>query len=794
MLDDAAYYGDLCGFSGTESVSARQIQYLDTSPKPFVVQISLVEYFERVKRYKADRWQVHFMNLLQDAMVNRHIERVWDIFHAEAQLGKTTILSQTFPAWGIGHDPELRFVLSMYNVTRSQAHSQVVIDMVNSQVHRDLFPSKDGWLVDDPDAGGKKVVSKAGWRTAARKDLNDGQLTFNPVGLQSGITGSGFDVLLIDDPYKEAKEAFSQVVRENMARFWEYTVMSRASLYSNIFGMFHRYSVEDFAGYLLDTGDFTYVRYASECDGPFKVDKTGQEFPDPLGRQEGELISPERRPPAYYKKAKANNRVWLSMFQGRPSSEEGDFFNVGKMVPIDAATLELRKQECITITRSYDVAASEEEHAAYTVGVKMGIRGDGSITIFDMVRERKDVAGRLELQKETAEKDGPDIAITIPVDPGAAGLQAVFHTQQYLEGYAVEEMATSGSKEDRARPFAAAVNSGQVEYPEGAEWWPDMKRELRDFPQSDYKDIVDACSDGYNRNYAVFRKGKLVKNYKPQRNLLTYSDFVKRFPFKRGGKTLLKIPAKWQTYVGIKLQADASKPSAAVVAARASINSYLEEHIFVLGEYKSFSSDFHALFAWVEAALKSFCENTDPKNITIWAHPESERFMPVIRQKLPAFTVTLFEEDEYAGFGELNWYLRPKEEAHPFRGGENDANMFILVPGSQYDVAQNERGMYHLRQEIATASYQKDGKPTKAIATLDCLRMITHSFRTTATPLTLVEEFVSELPENVIIESKDEYISPERQMEIQGAYEIARDKVLRRRGILEDEDDYDLYD
>ena len=37
----------------TSNGNAREIAYIDTAPKPFVVQIPLVEYFERVKRLKA---------------------------------------------------------------------------------------------------------------------------------------------------------------------------------------------------------------------------------------------------------------------------------------------------------------------------------------------------------------------------------------------------------------------------------------------------------------------------------------------------------------------------------------------------------------------------------------------------------------------------------------------------------------------------------------------------------------------------------------------------------------------
>ncbi len=76
------------------SVSAREIEYLDTAPKPFTVQIPLAEYFERVKRLKADKWQINFCNRLQSACENRHLARTLAIIHAEGQLGKSVIQAQ----------------------------------------------------------------------------------------------------------------------------------------------------------------------------------------------------------------------------------------------------------------------------------------------------------------------------------------------------------------------------------------------------------------------------------------------------------------------------------------------------------------------------------------------------------------------------------------------------------------------------------------------------------------------------------------------------------------------------
>ncbi len=750
---------------------AREIAYIDLKPKPLIVQVPLVEYFERTKRHKADRWQIDFCNRLQTAAENRHIERDWTLYHAEAQLGKTSILSQAFPAWLLGHDPLFRFALAMYNVSRSQMHSQVVIQTLQSNVHKDIFPNQDGWI--------DREVSKAGWMTKARRELNDGQLSFNPVGLLSGLTGSGFDWLSIDDPYKESKEAFSEQIRENMANFWNYTVMSRVSPTGCITGMFHRYAPEDFAGFLLDTGDFDYVRYASQADGDYIHESTGQCFPDPLGREIGEYISPTRRPPSYYDKARKNKRVWLSMFQGRPSSEEGEFFNVGKIGTVLEPEIEMKKAECVAFVRACDNAATETG-GAYTVGVLMGIRPDGRITVFDLLREQLDSGARLQRQLETAISDGVDVPVRIPQDPGSAGKDTVFYTTQKLEGFTVIARPTSGSKEERARNFSSAVNTGDVEFV-SADWNTDAKRELRDFPLSQYKDITDAMSDGYNYLYEIFRKGLVAKNYKPQRNLVTWEDFGKRF-----GNL---IPSKWAIYAAVKIQPEASKPTSAVIVARASADSDLPESLFVIGEYKSYDSDFYKLFDWIDETLAAKCEAANADNTAIYLHPDSGQYLTTIAAKLK-YRVGVFSGDAFAGYTELNWYLLPKEAAHPFNHPEQSTGLYLLINGDEFVApkSSDSNGLYWTRQELRTVGFNERGEPSLIAATLDCLRMVTHYFRTYSEPLTLDEEFHRLIPEDKK-PPKNRAMTMEEQMSYMEQKEIAAEKLREKYG-MEEYDDY----
>src|SRR4051812_29438496 len=75
------------------------IDYIDPVPKPFITQVPLVEYFERIKRFQADRFQIDLCNRLQNAAETRHIKRTWSIYHAESQLGKTSVLTQAYSAW-----------------------------------------------------------------------------------------------------------------------------------------------------------------------------------------------------------------------------------------------------------------------------------------------------------------------------------------------------------------------------------------------------------------------------------------------------------------------------------------------------------------------------------------------------------------------------------------------------------------------------------------------------------------------------------------------------------------------
>lgn len=733
--DDIDFYNALNHYTGVIKPSLQAVDYRDTTPKPFTVQIPLVEYFERTKRLKADRWQKHFCEYLQAAVENRHIKPTFAEFHAQAQAGKTSILSQAFPAWCLGHDPLFRTSLAMYNISRAQAHSQVVIQMMQSDVHKDIFPDPAGHL--------PKTVSKAGWSTNARTELNDGQFSFNPVGLISGLTGSGFDVLIVDDPYAQPADAFSETMFQNLERFWQMGVLPRLSAHSCIAAMFHRYAYDDFGGYLLNTGKFDYVRYASIADGPYVHEETGQRFDDPLGREPGELLSPERFPASYYENKSVDAKTWNSMFQGRPSAETGDFFDVSRLGmvadPAEWDTYTLR-------ARGWDHAATQGA-GDRSAGGLMGIAADGSVIVADIVSAQVNTADRVALQRATAEADGIGTTVVIPEERAAAGKDVVFMMQKELDPFhVVARPVTNASspgadaKKRRAHNFSVAVNSGKVRLmpdTEANRWNERLKRLMRNFGASmSGDDEIDALSDAYNHLYESLKRGRVLQSYGPH-DLMSaeaFADLVK-LPYPNA-----PIPANYTVWVGLRVTADTNAPNAGVVVVRPPDNVGLPDTMFVVAAYKSHTGDVYDAFTWLEGVIR---ERIDAKaRVTVWMHPASAEYRHVVRQKLATDRVGhvgLFANvDETAGVSEMNWYA--KERVSGVTGVSGVRSGLQFVGDDVIGIAEAEALVWR---------YSDKGKPNGMGAVLDCLRMMSYAFRTVTIPLTVDERVEAALPERL---------------------------------------------
>jgi len=227
--------------------------------------------------------------------------------------------------------------------------------------------------------------------------------------------------------------------------------------------------------------------------------------------------------------------------------EPGDFFRREWFGPmLDPAVDMWPMAECRRV-RSWDLAASEREGAAYTAGVRMARHVSGCRAIESMLKFRKTPGERDNLIVQTAEIDGRGTIVHIEIEGGSGGIAQYLALEKRLKAkgfqvhgdpprsktprtaldslYTVRNPSAPTAKMLRAVPVAAALRRGwvrrgesddpeELEYGEdrgkslnlqkdgvrlfAGNWTGDFLDAVEGFPDTPYFDVVDAVSGAFS--------------------------------------------------------------------------------------------------------------------------------------------------------------------------------------------------------------------------------------------------------------------------------------------------------
>lgn len=159
--------------------------------------------------------------------------------------------------------------------------------------------------------------------------------------------------------------------------------------------------------------------------------------------------------------------------------------------------------ECKRV-RFWDTAATPVSPGVHdpdwTVGMKMA-RWDDAYIIEDVVLMR-DTWGAVKAKiRETAERDEKvNRKVIVGYEQALAGVgkQDAHELSAYMAGFTFRPHRVRGSKEVRARAFAAAVDNGLVYMVENQPWEEQVLFQLSQFPdRRAHDDVVDAASGGF---------------------------------------------------------------------------------------------------------------------------------------------------------------------------------------------------------------------------------------------------------------------------------------------------------
>lgn len=332
---------------------------------------TLAEFCERTINIKLEPWQIQICNRLEQLRWQKG-QRI--LLHGPPQHGKSIIVSQRLPAYMIGCNPLIRVALACYNQDHAIGFSKVSQQLIRSQEFKAIFPA-EGLRIALP-------AQQNDWSVKARHDVLDAQPSFKALGLNTGFTGRGCDLLIIDDPYADAADAFSVATNNAMRQWWNATVLPRINEQTNVVVMFHRYHDQDFSQFLIEQGGWEFLRYPAIGDD-------SDEFPDAMNRRDGELLSARYSIDFYRAIEERDPLTWHGQFQGLPRPLKGGYFQHEWFKDNDDPAQspfidELPSLE--TWVRAWDIATGAKKSNDYCVGALMGVKADGTLILADIKR------------------------------------------------------------------------------------------------------------------------------------------------------------------------------------------------------------------------------------------------------------------------------------------------------------------------------------------------------------------------------------------------------------------------
>lgn len=386
--------------------------------------------------------------------------------------GKSEFCSKCLPAWYLGTFPDRRIILTSYEAGFAAEWGRKSRELLELNGQR-VF--------------GVKVRSDS--RAADRWNIWGHEGGMATAGRGGSVTGKGADLLLVDDPIKNAEEAASETIRESLWEWYLSTAHTRLEPDGAIIVVQTCWNEKDLAGRIRAGETNERWRFANFP----AIAEEG----DLLGRKPGEALWPERWPLDVLTAKRDAVRAywWASLYQQRPAPREGGMFRRAKVKIQKAAPRNMR-----ALVRAWDKGGTEGGGDP-TAGVLMG-ELDGIYYVCDVTRGQWSHGQRDDNIDLTASLDvtawGEKVRIALEQEPGSGGKQSAEISVRRLAGYRVTAERASGSKEIRADQFASQWDAGNVVLIEGP-WNADYLDELCSFPNGANDDQVDASSLAFNK-------------------------------------------------------------------------------------------------------------------------------------------------------------------------------------------------------------------------------------------------------------------------------------------------------
>lgn len=455
--------------------------------------------------------------------------------------GKSFCVTETLPVWFLGNNPRGEVIICSYQSTFAENFSKICRDKFNNYCPQIFHINPD-----------KSLQRAELWGTEAGGKCR-------AAGLDAGITGFGAELFIIDDPIKNAAEASSEVIIKKILAEMGPSVQSRIYPHGKLIVIQTRWVENDVIGFIKDNwGEFIWKDINLPCEYDEEAAKDG---PDPLGRKLGDsLMGPHIGDPPLPQKISNDNdwlrskkmvvcaaegqRVWNSLYQGRPTGATGNMFDQEWFGHFRKSDFCLERDRAKLSAKEINSRKRFEYlqlsiDATFKGGVEndfvaMGLRGiyKGDIYLYHQVNKRLTFTQTLDKILWFA-REFPEIDELVIEDK--ANGPAIADVLRYQDNAPpVVSVNPMGGKQSRAEAITPYVRAGHYYIAddlleEDVDWHvpttfsarEKIITQFRSFPYGKHDDMVDECSQG------MIRLIKLVTGDTPtpERRFIRYTKW-----------------------------------------------------------------------------------------------------------------------------------------------------------------------------------------------------------------------------------------------------------------------------
>lgn len=382
--------------------------------------------------------------------------------------GKSLHVSEGFPAWYLGRNPDHRVIAA--------AHTQRLADKFSGKVRgkfsSPFWPFPDARI--DREHGGV-----TGW------DIEGSETgSYFPVGVGGTPTGLGGELIIIDDPLKSRADAESATIRDKLWEWYEGTVYTRRQPGARFIVTSTRYHEDDLTGRLLkkqeEGGDQWHHLFLPAID------------------EEENILWPEFWDEKYYADSRmASDREWQAQYMGSPTRREG---NLLKEEWFPEAT---PGEEYYAVIQAWDTASKPGISNDYSVCATIGV-GVNCYDVLHIWRDKVEFPELVQAAKDQAtwaQANFPASAFTVAIEDANSGTQLIqtLNRDTRLPVIPVGSANTFDAKTERVISMTPIAKARRIRLLTGASWRSDLMREFKGFPSEAHDDIVDAVMIGVQK-------------------------------------------------------------------------------------------------------------------------------------------------------------------------------------------------------------------------------------------------------------------------------------------------------